>query len=336
MTRWLTCIALLWFALAGAPFAQDAMNTAIDGHEATVESGPVTARVSLTPKAPTFGDQLTLTLEVTAAADVSVNLPVFGQSLDRFQIIDFTPRETVDANGQTVLTQRYTLLAPFSGEQSIPPLIIEFVDLRAGQRRAPEGEDAYEILTDRLPFTVTSALPSAADVDLKPARGELPPLAKPGTTRNITLGAVVLAAVVAVALFGWLRRWRTHQSQQTAYEVAKARLEHLRASPTPTGDSVDPYFVELTTIVRQYLEAQFDLRAPELTTEEFLDVASGSPDLTDAHRGFLVEFLRNADRVKFAGHVPDAATISDALTSVENFLEQTRSENPGGEQPAHA
>jgi hypothetical protein len=53
-------------------------------------------------------------------------------------------------------------------------------------------------------------------------------------------------------------------------------------------------------------------------------VASASPDLTEAHQGFLREFLRRADMVKFARFVPDADEIRAGLEAAGQFLDQTR------------
>lgn len=87
---------------------------------------------------------------------------------------------------------------------------------------------------------------------------------------------------------------------------------------------MDPFFVQLSDIVRRYLEDRFQLRAPEKTTEEFLEVAGGSPDLTAEHRGFLHQFLGYADRVKFARHLPKAEHVDEALAAAEHFLIQTK------------
>jgi hypothetical protein len=93
--------------------------------------------------------------------------------------------------------------------------------------------------------------------------------------------------------------------------------------------------------VRRFLEDRFGLHAPELTTDEFLEVAAGSPDLTAADRRFLRDFLTNADRVKFARHVPEALYVESALAAVGGFLDQSREpaagERPGGPaEPARA
>ena len=46
--------------------------------------------------------------------------------------------------------------------------MIEFVDRRPGADAAPQGLDAYGLLTERLAFEVESVLPEDAEVDLPP------------------------------------------------------------------------------------------------------------------------------------------------------------------------
>lgn len=53
-------------------------------------------------------------------------------------------------------------------------------------------------------------------------------------------------------------------------------------------------------------------------------MAAGSPDLSDGHKGFLKDFLRRADQVKFARHLPDADYIEEVLLAAGRFLDQTR------------
>lgn len=294
------------------------------------ERGPVTAQVTLEPAQPRIGDPLTLRLEVTAAAGVELLMPEFGQSLDRFPIRDFVPQETIDEEGRTLATQRYLLSAPRSGPQYIPPLAIEFIDRRAGMRPAPEGEDAYEVLTERLDFQVQSVLPEDAGDALEPPLGELAPIATSSTAQGWGW-LLVLLAVLAAAVGA--RYWfvtRTQARRASAHELARARLNALQARPRPESpEAVDAFFVELSDLVRHYLEARFGLHAPEFTTEEFLDVAAESPDLSAAHQGFLQDFLRRADQVKFARHLPDGDYIEEVLGAADRFLEQTQEPTPG-------
>jgi len=90
---------------------------------------------------------------------------------------------------------------------------------------------------------------------------------------------------------------------------------------------VDTFFVELSGIVRRYLERRFQLRSPELTTERFLEQVSGSPDLSDAHQVLLRDFLRQSDLVKFAHVIPEPRDIENAIDAVTSFVEETRDDD---------
>ena len=290
--------------------------------EQRTKRGPVSAVVRVEPDSVRIGDPVSLIIEVTAQAEVELLMPVFGASLERFTILEFVPREHIDADGRTVSTQRYQLQAPASGEHTIPPITIEFVDRRQGQRATPKDEDAYELLTERLAFTVESVVPADAGSQLKPPLGPLAALDS-GATRHwpwavATVGAILAGAVVVVVM-----RLRGHGRQRSAYDIASTRLEALEARPRPGADGMDAFFVELSDLVRHYLENRFTLHAPELTTEEFLDVAAASPDLTRNHRSFLQTFLHSADQVKFARFVPAADDVETALSAVRGFLQQT-------------
>lgn len=340
MSRW-SIVLLIGWVLTGLPLAwgqpedtaaQPATADAEQRLERVTERGPVTVRLTLEPSHPVIGDPLTLTLEVTAKQGVELLMPEFGQSLDRYRILDFVPREALDASGRTLASQRYTLNAPLSGPQYIPPLAIEFVDHRPGMRPAPEGEDAYELLTERLDFEVQSVLPEAGSDDLEPPLEELAPLADAEGSWTWRLVPLFLLVAVGAALgLRYWRAWRHRARRASAYEIASARLTDLTARPRPEGqEAVDAFFVELTDLVRHYLEDRFGLHAPELTTEEFLDVAAKSPDLSHDHQGFLRDFLRRADQVKFAHHMPAPDYIERVLQAAGRFLEQSR------EEAAHA
>ena len=308
----------LWLFTSGAA-SDDGSATPT---EQRTERGPVSALVRLEPAAVRIGDPVTLTIEVTAEAGVELLMPVFGSSLERFTILEFVPREAIDDAGRTVSTQRYRLQAPASGEHTIPPITVEFVDRRADQREAPEDEDAYELLTERIAFSVESVVPEGAGSDLKPPLGPLAALTLAGTSRWLWPAAGIALVITGVlVLVG--KRLYGRDVQKSAYAIALARLQMLDVRPRPDAEAMDAFFVELSDLVRRYLEDRFTLHAPELTTEEFLDVAAGSPDLTRNHRSFLRTFLESADQVKFARFVPAAADVDTALSAVRGFLEQT-------------
>ncbi|MBW2281479.1 MAG: hypothetical protein JRG76_10055 [Deltaproteobacteria bacterium] len=291
------------------------------------ERGPVTATVTVEPDAPVIGDAIRLELRVRAEPGVELLMPAFGEALDRFAIVDFVPRESVDADGHTVASQRYTLQPSRSGTLAIPPLAVEFVDRRPGREPAPAGLDAWELLTERIEIEVGSVLPADAPLDLRPAKSALGPRTTPGPPLwPFALGLVaLLAAAAPFAIRAWLDS-RARALQRSAYQIAAAELDALLASARPGADreQMDRFFVQLSGIVRRYVENRFALRSPELTTEEFLDLMMTSPDLRVAHQRLLRDLLSRADLVKFARFVPEASAVDESVASVRVFLDDTR------------
>ena len=287
---------------------------------AEIREGPVTGTVTLVPPAPRLGDALVLTLVVTAKTGVTVEMPAFGEALGRFAIVDFAPREEVTDDG-VVQSQRYTLQSQMSGRQRIPRLRVEFLD-----ERDPDTEPlAKELLTDELPFVVASVLPEGeAFTELRPARAPLEEVHGPWLQRNwpwLVLGVVALAGV-GVGIVAWLRR-AEERARLTSFDRAMARIDRLERRGLPAADAADAWYVELSDIVRRYIEERFALRAPELTTEEFLAEAGRSPELTAAHRELLSAFLATCDRVKFARYSPGEDESQGALDVAKRFLNET-------------
>lgn len=299
------------------------------------ELGPVKVTTTLSPAEPKLGDEIILEIRVEAESQVEVLMPEFGEALNRYSIVNFVPRQQIDDKGKTVLTQSYTLQPYLSGPQSIPPILIEFVDHRAGQKATPDDADAYEILTDPIAFQVQSVVPTSASNDLKPPLGELELPTAVSTTRTFVGVAVgLLCAAAAITLWVVWRRRRRRARRRNAYEVARARLDQLLARPIPQdGPAIEQFFVEISDIVRHYLEDRFELRAPELTTEEFLLLAGSASPLSAEHEPLLRDFLRQADLVKFAGVRATETEIRRSSDLAVRFLEETRENAPLIEEP---
>lgn len=310
---------LAWLALLAA-LACPAMAIENDA-----QLGPVRAVVRLTPGAPVIGDRLKLEIEVRAEPGVEVLMPEFGEALDRFAILDFVPRQGLDDEGLTLHTQRYTLQAPMSGEHTLPSLLIEFVDRRPGRDPAPEGQAAYELLTEPLTLEVESLVPDVASAELSPPAARLDPRTGPSNFpwAWLAVGGVLLAAT---APFAWraFAAWRLRARQRSAYDIAQSELAELRMARRSTEAEIDAFFVALSGIVRRYLENRFGVRSPEYTTEEFLERVSGSPDLGRGHQRMLRDFLQQADLVKFAHVMPTPEIIEESVKNAERFITDTR------------
>jgi hypothetical protein len=145
-----------------------------------------------------------------------------------------------------------------------------------------------------------------------------------------------LLAVLTLAALLWRIFWREKPlpaaPPKPAWEVALARLHELRLRNLPIQGQTERYYVDLSAILRYYVEDRFSLRAPEQTTPEFLDSAAQSGILTEEQQDFLALFLRHSDRVKFARLEPTVAAMEERLVEVEQFVQDTVP-RPAGSEP---
>jgi hypothetical protein len=318
----LDLVALLCVAIS---ITVPATVCAADSIERESTRGPVRVQLLVTPAEPVIGDVVELELVVEAEPGVEILMPEFGEALGRFEIVDFAPSEQESVSGGVIARQKYRLQPAHSGSQAIPPLRVEFVDRRAGQQPAPAGEDAYEILTERILLDIAPILAEGEPLELRPRYPDLGP--RKSLSRNPWLWLIGLAVVIAaLGPFAWRAfvAARERQRRQSAYDVARAGLDSLLASGRPNADTMDAFYVQLSLIVRSYLEDRFALRSPELTTQEFLTEMGRSPDLARSHQRLLQSFLEEADLVKFAGLRPSDEAVAASIAAAEQFLSETR------------
>jgi Domain of unknown function (DUF4381) len=170
--------------------------------------------------------------------------------------------------------------------------------------------------------TLASAAPanpppaSAAAVDdIRDIRG-------PKAVFPLTLLLELLAAAAVLAGGGYaLRRWRQRRLARalTYFEIALRRLEALRGLMQP--GRVREFSSAISDIVRQYIEAGFQVTATHRTTEEFLhDILDNDNSPLSPHRSLLSEFLRQCDLAKFAGMSLSSATMESLYQSARSFI----------------
>jgi hypothetical protein len=244
--------------------------------------------------------------------------------MGRFTVAGFSRDTQRKSDGGLHERQTYTLEAPTSGKHRVPPLRLEMVDARPGQ--GSELGKTQEILTEEVPIEVAPVKQETLAAELKARPGTLDENVGGPPWLWIGLGAGVLAllGIGGVAMWRVLGTKRRIAEQRSAYEDAISALAALQKRGAPGAEDADAWFVELSAIVRAYLEHRYDIRAPELTTEEFLQEASRAKELTAEHRAQLMAFLERCDRVKFAGYRPDPTESIATLDAARAFVEDTR------------
>lgn len=324
ITDWcvLAVVAACWFAgcnpTSDAPGTPTTATADPDTLHSETERGPVKIEVDIAPKEPRLSDEPTLTLTVTADPKVRVEMPPFGDSLGEFIIRDFYEPLKKMADGRQVQQQVYTLEPTGSGTMSIEPITVTFFD----ERDSGDGQE-HTIETEAMKLEVGTIIDSEVPslTDLRPSAGpvDLPDESLP------TSSWLLVSSLLTIALLGlylW-RRSRSNVSREpelTPQQLAWRELNDLLSSKLSESD-VKEFFVQLTGVVRRYIERSTGVRAPEQTTEEFLREVTKTSVFAEAENQRLAAFLESADLVKFAGYQPDPENIKQSTHLAKQFIQ---------------
>lgn len=138
----------------------------------------------------------------------------------------------------------------------------------------------------------------------------------------VAIGVIVL---VIIGLIFW-RIYRKKSLLSSAPVVAPdiAARDGLSASRRLLDEEKYREFViEVSRVLRVYIEERFALRAPHLSTEEFLFEAERNDRLTDDWQKALGDFLFQCDRVKFALAHTEPPRMEALYSTAERFIDQT-------------
>jgi len=277
--------------------------------EAVSADGRCRAVLSVSPDRPYLSDTMTLTLNVTCPEEETVEFPPFGEKMGELTIVDVKISDR-----QLILTA----VARRSGKTPIWAMTI-----MCGQQRIDLPATELDIAT-----TIDADTASLDNIGLK---AELFP---ERSWHIYVLAALLVVAAVLILLWLLYGRKKAEVVEEitplSAQELALRRLAALLESCQHESD-VKGFFVELSDIVRWYVERLTGIRAPELTTEEFLDkiarptnrLRSGLAQQSICPTGslkLLVPFLESADIVKFAKHIPTTDEIMLAFRRAEQFV----------------
>jgi len=256
-------------------------------------------------------------VDITANTDAELIVPVLGERIGDFFVTDFGDVPQRTENGQVVTSRWFMLVAYSPGDKRIPAFPIKY---RLG------GESPRDAQANEVQVTVESLLakePSRADIN-----DIAPPEAVPFDWTPVWLAGAAALAITALGavLYVVLNRRKAAAAPPPppAHQVALEALARLRRRMLLEAGQHEEYYVALSGIVRTYVESRFGLRAPEMTTEEFLLAMQRDRRLSTDHRSLLGEFLSESDLVKFARHMPTLEDAERTGTAARRFIEESR------------
>ena len=257
-----------------------------------------------------------LTVTISAPSEIDIDEPIMDDRLTGF-ILSGTYREgPITADGKRTVTYHTRLTPTVSEKYRIAPMAIQYTDNSSSPSR-----DAW-FATQPIVFKVQSPF---ADNPGTKISGTIEPIWIYPPAKTIFLW--LLLAIVAVGVIFLLSKLTRKAHEQiklmrmSPKERAMKEMVDLLAKDLIKKEMVKEFYIQLTMIVRRYIERQHKVRAPEQTTEEFLIAVGKDSRFTPDIINKLKKFMQAADLVKFAAHKPNSEDISNATNTANGYIE---------------
>ena len=277
---------------------------------------PVQVTVNAAPRVVEIADPIRLSVTVAAQKDIEVENPDLPKSLGNFEVEDYSLKRG-EAAGKKITTVQAYLTTYEPGKTKIPGFAVKY--------RKNNEKKWVTIETPEQEIEVKSLVgETATGADIRDIKK---PVRVPSRHRWNAL--LIICALLALLLTA-LRRLTKKKAADVkiparpAHEIAYEQLEALKNKWLIRAGKIKEYYSELSDIVRRYLENRFNLKAPEMTTEEFLIFARDYSVLQPAHKEALKDFLSSCDLVKFARYVPPLEDSQGAFNAAKKFVDETR------------
>jgi hypothetical protein len=110
------------------------------------------------------------------------------------------------------------------------------------------------------------------------------------------------------------------------YVVAMQELNRIKNEKIWQQARIKEYYTDLTTVLRQYIEKQYEFSALEMTSDEILSTCNGIRTIDKKSLTSLQQILKLSDLVKFAKWVPTILEHETMLNNAYEFIDSTKQE----------
>lgn len=281
---------------------------------ATAEEDPIASvKASINRKRIFVGDRIRYRAEILSRADLEIEFPQFKDSkIGDCEIKDSGKIVKRSIFGRSSYINWLEITSYYIGKRTVPSIEIRYREKGEGYWR--------KLKTNELTFTVETVLPRGVKLtDIKDIKGVLYPFSWLRFALLLLAASIGLWTMVRLILKFIFKKAPPKLPHEIALEEIEAASKQFAA-----GGEVKDYYVRISDAVRRYIESVFSLKAPEMTTQEFLKSLSGSSKLEASHKDLLAIFMEACDLVKFAKYKPARNDIESVFNTAKKFIEESK------------
>ena len=149
---------------------------------------------------------------------------------------------------------------------------------------------------------------------------------------NIVLAVLFVLLLAAAVMYFIIRKMKNKPvfspviPNEPAHVTALRNLILLKEKKLPEKGKIKEYYTELTDIFRQYIEKNYNIPAPEFTTNQLIAAMKHAKVFKSDQISTVKQILLTADLVKFAKAEPLQNENDLYYNNTYNFIEQTKIE----------
>lgn len=296
---------------------------------AGAQNASVKARIDATKI--TVGDQVKLFIEATHNTKQSrLQWAVIPDTFNSLEIVEKGKIDTTQQGDIATYKQRLLVTGFDSGSFKIPAFTFSVI---------PNAGTPYTLATDSFQLLVQTV---AVDTT-KPYKGIKEIMTVKTTWRDyiwLIIGVAILLIFAAVVVNYFRKNKKTaipaarpKGPVETTQEKALRLLNELEQQQLWQAGRIKEYYIQLTEILRDYIEERFHTPAMELTTDELLQKIKMHPELR-MYYDQLANILYTADLAKFAKAQPLPHEHTSTMELAKQLIINTKPVATTTQQPS--
>lgn len=288
-----------------------------------VSKGPIRVKVAMAHKEISILDTQKLKIEIEAPVEYSLTTPSLAERLEDFRQVPWRFDEEEIIDGKLKIKKYFAFELYESGKQVLPPFVIKYSS-GAGEQRLSGSLKTPKLEFNIIPVESTGVFDTPLHAEAGLERQEPFPWLK---------WTIIITGVLGLIIGGILAFDRFFSKKKEApvvitpahllaYNELQALIERKKEEEIPG----EQFVTELSEILRRYIERRFHIRAPEQTTEEFLEILTHQRTDINDKTEVLQRFLEFCDLVKFATLKVSDEDMQKGFDFLKDFIENTKQE----------
>jgi hypothetical protein len=288
----------------------------------SAQSQKINAKASIDSTHILLGDPIKYNLEVSYNKTLNVILPVFPDTFKGFVVLERSAIDSTFNNDIITRKQTITLTTFDSGDKFIPSVKINY------QQKGKADfnflmTDSFKVIVNYVPVDTAQAI--------KPIKSILK---APLSFREILpylISFIILVLIVFTVIY-YIKRLKANKPFFVREKIiipphiiALEKLKKLEDEKLWQKGEIKKFHIDLTDIIREYMERRFNILAVESTTHEIITQLNNLP-IDKNLLNKLNEFLSISDLVKFAKLLPLPNENENCLNVSFEFIDKTKVE----------